>query len=91
MTHGGSVVEVRNLHDNDGEPKETSWVLIEKMGENFSVTGKAQGKTIDASFAPRGFDTAEQAIKASVTWADLLGIPVIYVREPGQAPNAPPV
>jgi hypothetical protein len=80
------VVEVRNLQGDVGEPKGGSWVLIEKMGDNFSVSGKAQGKTIDASFAPRGFDTAEQAIKASVTWADLLGIPVIYVKEPGRAP-----
>jgi hypothetical protein len=81
------VVEVRNLQDNEIEPRGASWVLIEKMGGNFAVSGKAQGKAIDASFAPRGFDTAEQAIKASVTWADLLGIPIIYVREPGASPS----
>jgi hypothetical protein len=79
------VVEVRNLQDSESEPQGTSWVLIEKMGDNFAVCGRAQGKAIDASFAPRGFDTAEQAIKASVTWADLLGIPVIYVKEPDEA------
>ena len=77
------MVEVRNLQGDKVEPRGVSWVLIEKFGENFTVCGKAQGKAIDASFAPRGFDTAEQAIKASVTWADLLGIPIIYVRDPG--------
>ena len=79
------MVEVRNLQDSEKEPQGASWVLIEKTGDHFAVCGRAQGQAIDASFAPRGFDTAEQAIKASVTWADLLGIPVIYVKEPGEA------
>jgi hypothetical protein len=77
------VVKVRNLQDDAVEPRGVSRVLIEKLGENCTVCGKAQGKAIDASFAPRGFDTAEQAIKASVTWADLLGIPIVYLRDPG--------
>ena len=75
------MVEVRNLKDHEAAPQTASWVLIEKTDGNFSVVGMAKGKTIDASFAPRGFESAESAIKASVAWADLLEIPVIYVRD----------
>jgi hypothetical protein len=75
------VVEVRNLGSNQAGPDGAAWVLIEKVGDKYSVTGRASQKAIDASFAPREFDTAEEAIKASVVWADLLGIPVLYVRD----------
>ncbi len=75
------MVEVRNLKDKETAPKSPAWVLIQKRGGGFSVCGVAKGKAIDAAFAPRGFDSAEKAIKASVAWADLLEIPVIYVKE----------
>ena len=77
------MVEVRNLKEEDAAPHTAAWILIQKTGGAFTVSGAAKGKTIDASFSPRGFDTAEKAIKASVAWADLLEIPVIYVREAG--------
>ena len=75
------MVEVRNLRNKENAPKSPAWVLIQKRGGGFSVSGVAKGKTIDAAFSPRGFDSAEKAIKASVAWADLLEIPVIYVKE----------
>jgi hypothetical protein len=75
------MVEVLNLTDGEAEPDGAAWVLIEKKADEYIITGRASGRTIDASFAPCGFDTAEAAIKASVAWADLLGIPVIYVRD----------
>jgi len=77
------MVEVRNLKDDEIAPAAPAWVLIQKDGDHFAVRGVAKGKTVDASFAPRGFDSAERAIKASVAWADLLEIPVIYVRDGG--------
>ena len=75
------MVEVRNLRDDKMAPETAAWVLIQKTGENFSVSGMAKRNAIDASFAPRGFESAESAIKASVAWADLLEIPVIFVRD----------
>jgi hypothetical protein len=55
--------------------------LIEKAGDRYAITGRAQRESIDAFLAPRAVESAEVAIKASVAWADLLGIPLIYVRE----------
>jgi hypothetical protein len=75
-----TLVEVRNLADGEAAPSGAAWVLIEKVGETFAVNGQANGNSIAASFSPRGFDTGEAAIKASVAWADLLGIPLIYVK-----------
>ena len=75
------MVEVLKLKADESAPDAAAWVLIQRQGELFAVSGVAKGKTIDASFAPRGFDSAEEAIRASVAWADLLEIPVIYVRE----------
>jgi hypothetical protein len=75
------MVEVLKLKADESSPTVAAWILIQKEGPHFAVSGVAKGKAIDASFAPRGFDSAENAIKASVAWADLLEIPVIYVRE----------
>jgi hypothetical protein len=77
------MVEVLRLKADESAPNAAAWILIQRTGDHFSVTGAAKGKAIDASFAPRGFDSAEKAIKASVVWADLLEIPVIYVRDCG--------
>jgi hypothetical protein len=62
-------------------PKGAAWILIEKDGGRFALSGRACRGRIDASFTSRGLDTPEAAIKASVAWADLLDIPLIYVRE----------
>ena len=77
---GEIAVEVRNLF-GETAPQGASWILIEKDGSRFAISGKACRGTIDASFASRGLDTPEAAIKASVAWADLLDIPLIYVRD----------
>ena len=74
------IVEIRGLA-GDMSPKGAAWVLIEKAGDRYAITGRAQRESIDAFFAPRAVESAEIAIKASVAWADLLGIPLIYVRE----------
>jgi hypothetical protein len=75
-----SIVEIRGLA-GDMSPKGAAWILIEKAGDRYAITGRAQRESIDAFFAPRGAESAEIAIRASVAWADLLGIPLIYVRE----------
>jgi hypothetical protein len=75
------MVEVLKLKADESAPDAAAWILIQREGADYAVSGIARGKAIDASFAPRGFDSAETAIKASVAWADLLEIPVIYVRD----------
>jgi hypothetical protein len=77
------MVEVLTLKADESAPNAAAWILIQGKDDHFSVSGVAKGKAIDASFAPSGFDSAEKAIKASVAWADLLEIPVIYVRDSG--------
>lgn len=78
---GQAMVEVLKLKADESAPNGAAWVLIQRQGELFAVNGVAKGNAIDASFAPQAFDSAEEAIKASVAWADLLEIPVIYVRD----------
>jgi hypothetical protein len=75
------MMEVRNLRPDETQPSGPAWVLIEKIGDKYAVRGQANHKAVDASFAPSDFDTAEVAIKASVAWADLLGIPLLYVKD----------
>jgi hypothetical protein len=73
-------VEVRNLF-GDTAPKGVAWILIEKKAEGFAISGKAHRTSIAASFASHGLDPPEAAIRASVAWADLLDIPLIYIKD----------
>jgi hypothetical protein len=75
------MVEVRNLQQDGTMPKGDAWVLIEKAGAEYLISARAKGKTVDAALAPRGFDSAEAAILAATGWADLLQIPILYVRD----------
>jgi hypothetical protein len=73
-------VEVRRL-TGEMAPNGAAWVLIEKEGEGFAICGRAHRSAIDASFVSHGLNTPEVAIRASVAWADLLDIPLLFVRE----------
>jgi hypothetical protein len=75
------MVEVRNLQPDVATPKGDAWVLIEKTGAEYLISARAKGRTVDAALAPRGFDSAEAAIRAATGWADLLQIPLLYVRD----------
>ena len=74
------MVEVRRL-THDEEPNGQSWVLIEKRGDLYFITGRQNGASMDASVSPTGFDTPEAAIRAATSWADLLSAPFLYVRD----------
>lgn len=73
------MVEVLSL--KTGEPKGDAWVLVKKVGDQYLVESKVNGKSVGAAAAPRCFDTPAVAIRAAAAWADLLTIPVIYVRD----------
>jgi hypothetical protein len=75
------MVEVRNLKGNDSGPEGTGWVMLEKRGGFYFLTGRASGKSVDADVAPSGFDSPDAAIHAATHWADLLAVPVVYVRD----------
>ena len=77
------MTEIRTLRDGDSVPEDAAWVSIKKEDGKFNVSGQAAGLDKPVFFAGPGFDTAEEAIKASVAWADLLGAGVLYVRGVG--------
>jgi hypothetical protein len=74
------VVELRSLKPDEDGPSGDAWVLIEKHDGVYSITARQNGASVDASVAPPAFDTPEAAMHAATTWADLLSVPVIYVR-----------
>jgi hypothetical protein len=75
------VVEVHNLRREAPKPKGDRWILIEKRDHRYFITGQSNGRPIDASAASAGFNTPDEAIRAAETWADLLEVPILYVRE----------
>jgi hypothetical protein len=79
------MVEVRNLKTDADAPVGEAWVLVEKRGGLYFITGRRNGQAVDASVAPSGFDSPEAAIHAATAWADLLSAPILYVRD-GQKP-----
>jgi hypothetical protein len=74
------VIEVRTLGYDDDEPAGESWVLVERRSSHYFITGRQDGKAINTSVQPTGFDSPEAAIRAAATWADLLSSPILYVR-----------
>jgi hypothetical protein len=75
------MVEVRNLQNQADEPTGDAWVLVEKRGALYFVTGRQNGQAVDASIAPSGLESPEAAIRAATAWADLLSAPILYVRD----------
>jgi hypothetical protein len=75
------MVEVRSLAVDAGAPPGDDWVLVEKRGGSYFVSGRRSGKTLDASVAPAGVGSPEAAIHAATAWADLLGVSLLYVRD----------
>jgi hypothetical protein len=74
------MVEVRSL-EIGAEPEGREWVLVEKRGKLYFITGRKDAKTVDATIAPAGLDDPEAAMHAAAAWADLLHVGVLYVRD----------
>jgi hypothetical protein len=74
------MVEVQRLNVCDGEPKGDHWVLIEKRGNSYLLTGVANGRAVDPHIAPTGFGSAETAMQAAISWAEYLEVPIIYTK-----------
>jgi hypothetical protein len=75
------MVEVRTLTvDVEGPPGE-GWVLLEKRGDQYFISWRQNGKALETFVVPGGVDTPEAAIRAATGWADLLEIPLLYVRD----------
>lgn len=75
------MVEILRLDEVDVFPESDAWILIEKRETLYFVRGQAGGMTVEASLAATGIDSADVAIRAALAWADLLTVPIIYVRE----------
>ena len=74
------MVEVRELGPEESAPEGAAWVLIDKEDGKFKVSGQAAGTDRPVFFSRPGFASAEEAMKASIAWADLLAVQILYVR-----------
>jgi hypothetical protein len=75
------MAEVREIEKEDALP-EGDWVLIESRGKwSYVAKGSAAGKNDATFFTPPGFTTLDDAINASLAWAELNEVPVVYVRK----------
>jgi hypothetical protein len=75
------MVALRSLGRFDRSPSGDSWILIEECGGRYFITGKQRATAADISIAPAPAHTPAAAIRGAISWADLLAVQVIYVRE----------
>lgn len=71
------------LKDIDGAskpPEKEDWVLIEKVDGKFVADGSLSAIDGPAYFQPEPFDTLDEAVTASLAWAELNDIPFVCVR-----------
>lgn len=74
------MVQVRDIDSKEMPPENGDWVLVEKVGEKFTANGSVSGNMSATFFAPPAFDSIEEAIGASKSWAAENDVPVVYIR-----------
>ena len=75
-----TMVEVRNLTPDAEVPKGDDWVVVELRNGAYFLTGRANGRPVEAHVAPSGFADPDAAIRAATWWAEYLEAPVIYIK-----------
>jgi hypothetical protein len=78
----GERVEVRSLGKEKRRAAFRRRVgLIEMRDGQYFITGRQNDDVMAASVAPTGLSSPKAAINSATSSADLLGIPLIYVRD----------
>jgi hypothetical protein len=54
--------------------------LIEKVDEKFVADGSVSAIDGPAYYQPEPFDTLDEAVTASLVWAEKNDVPFVYVR-----------
>jgi len=71
------MVEIRHIGPGENPPADENCVLIEQVGAKFRACGLV-GDKVEATFLY--FASAEDAVKATSSWAELHAAPIVYVR-----------
>jgi hypothetical protein len=74
------MVEVQNISQNEKPPEGEDFVMIEKAGNKFVVSGSVAGQHAATFFKPSPFETLVAAIGAAQTWAEASNVHVVYVK-----------
>jgi hypothetical protein len=75
------MVEVREIEKDEALP-DGEWVVIEPRGNwSYVANGSVGGKNEATFFTPPAFTTLDDAINASLIWAEQNEVSIVYVKK----------
>lgn len=74
------MTQIKDIDGASKPPEKEDWVLIEKVDGKFVADGSLSAIDGPAYFQPEPFDTLDEAVTASLAWAEQNEIPFVYVR-----------
>ena len=74
------MTEVRDIEVAATPPANEDWVLVERAGSKFAANGAVTAIDGMGVFKPEPFDTLDEAVTASLVWAEKNDVPYVYVR-----------
>jgi hypothetical protein len=77
------MTQVKDIENSETPPQNEDWVLIEETDGKFVASGSLSAIDGPAFFKPAPFDTLDEAVTASLVWAEPNGVPFVYVRANG--------
>ena len=73
------MAEIRHITTAERPSRGGHYVLIERAGSGEFVASGVSNRASDVFYAPEPVDDVQTAIAAADAWADLNGVPVVYV------------
>ena len=74
------MTQVKDIETRDTLPEGGDCVLIEKANGKFVANGSVTAIDGAGVFEPEPFDTLDEAVTASLVWAEENDVPFVYVR-----------
>jgi hypothetical protein len=74
------MTQVKDIENSESPPKNEDCVLIEAADGKFVASGSLSAIDGPAFFKPAPFETLDEAVTASLVWAEQNEVPFVYVR-----------
>lgn len=74
------MTQVQDIEKSESPPENEDWVLIEATEGKFVASGSLTAIDGPAFFKPAPFGTLDEAVTASLLWAEQNEVPFVYVR-----------
>jgi hypothetical protein len=71
---------VRDIPKSERPFEDERCIVVEHAGGRFVANGFSPGKMSGAVWAPAAFPTLDEAVAASVAWAERNDVAIVYVR-----------